>query len=448
MKYRASRFNFRTTSPNNEIIIYNSAAGTLGAVPAEEKEKLKYFLHKKTVLENPTDSLALDLIEGGYLIPEETDETKELLGLIEQRDENSELFITIMPTEDCNFRCVYCFEHFKRGSMSKEIQDGVFNFVRKKLENKDKPYNRLHVNWFGGEPLYALDVLENLGGKFQSLTKELGVDYHSSITTNGYLLNKEVFSKLINLSVRYYTITLDGLKHNHDVTRVHREGFGTFDTIIENMKEMRGTSYEFTVQMRSNYSPKSYENLDEFLNFIKREFGKDKRFDNIDVRPIFDQGGFNEGNFDECVSAHLRNKFKGLNKARDYGLFNRSLKMYIQPGGIICNASKPNYWLFGSDGKIMRCNVELDTHDRNVVGRITNEGSAEIDYDKLSMWLDVGKNDKNCHKCYFAPSCQGAYCGKLRFENEEKNIKEQPCPTEKKQLSELLRVVYEEMMVL
>ena len=445
MTYKPSRFNFRTTSEDGkEIILYNSMAGSLSTIPKKFENKLKKYLNKNMNFSENLDDFAQELVNNGFLIENHIDEKQELTELIEKRVNNPELSISIMPTEDCNFRCVYCFEHFKRGSMSKDIQNGIFEFVKKSLESS--MYTSLHVNWFGGEPMYSMDVLYNLGARLKKLADDLKINHTSSITTNGYFLTEENFQKLIKINVKHFTVTIDGLAEDHNQTRVHREGLDTFSVIYENMINMKKTNDEFLCQIRHNYTSDAYTKLDKFLRFLKQEFLNDPRFNQVDIRPVFDNGGYNDGNFEDCIPHNMKNAFSGLEKAANYGIYNRMLKHYLQPGGIVCNASQPNYWLFGSDGKIMKCNVELDTHERNIVGQIDSSGNPNINYEKLSMWLEAGKNDQKCNACYFAPSCQGAYCAKLRFDNEEKMIAKQPCPTEKKQLSNLLKVVHKEML--
>lgn len=444
MTYKPSRFNF-VTRMEDGLLIYNSLHGNLSLIDDQEDAKsAKKYLSPRFKIDKLEDTISNELFSEGFLVDDVTDEDEQLEGRIKLREESTTLFITVMPTEDCNFRCVYCFEHFKRGKMPEDIQDGVFNFVKKQLEKKI--YTDLHINWFGGEPLYSMSALKRLGKKFIDLANSLEIRYSSSITTNGYLISEKVFDELIDLKVTHYTISLDGLAEVHDQQRILRNGGATFDKIIDNIKIMKRTNYDFEVQIRNNYSVESYEKLDDFLKFLNSEICDDIRFRNVDIRPIFDHGGYNEGNFDDCVATHLNNKFKGLEKAADYGLYNKSLHQYIKPGGIVCNASQPSYWLFGSDGKIMRCNVELDTEDRNIVGQIINENEYTLDFEKLSRWLDAGKDDAICKSCFFAPSCQGAFCAKLRFDNEKNGINKQPCPTEKKQLSHLLKVLYTDLI--
>ncbi|MDQ0412874.1 hypothetical protein [Mesobacillus stamsii] len=87
------------------------------------------------------------------MVEENTDELRRATYLHETGIHRTDkLFLTIMPTEQCNFRCVYCYESFLRGSMLPDIRKGLISFV----EKKSKTINDYFVDWFGGEPLYLL----------------------------------------------------------------------------------------------------------------------------------------------------------------------------------------------------------------------------------------------------------------------------------------------------
>ena len=62
------------------------------------------------------------------------------------------LCLTVMPTEQCNYRCVYCNEPFQKGAMSLEMQNALIGYLRKQLHS----YNHLDIAWLGGEPLLAI----------------------------------------------------------------------------------------------------------------------------------------------------------------------------------------------------------------------------------------------------------------------------------------------------
>jgi uncharacterized protein len=68
----------------------------------------------------------------------------------------------------------------------------------------------------------------------------------------------------------------------------------------------------------------------------------------------------------------------------------------------------------------MKCTVDLDKYDRNVVGRLTEEGELVIDQDKFAMWTEPAfESDSKCKKCVVLPACQGIHCPQERFDTGE-----------------------------
>lgn len=47
--------------------------------------------------------------------------------------DNRVFHLILLPTEQCNFRCVYCYENFKIGRMQRSIVEAV----KKLLENRE-----------------------------------------------------------------------------------------------------------------------------------------------------------------------------------------------------------------------------------------------------------------------------------------------------------------------
>jgi uncharacterized protein len=59
--------------------------------------------------------------------------------------------LILFPTEECNFRCVYCYEDFAIGNMQPWLIDATKALLSKKIPH----LKHLHLSWFGGEPLVA-----------------------------------------------------------------------------------------------------------------------------------------------------------------------------------------------------------------------------------------------------------------------------------------------------
>src|SRR5262245_23043526 len=85
-------------------------------------------------------------------------------GIIRALD-NRHLKLTILPTEQCNFRCTYCYEDFELGMMPRWAVDGL-----KRLMTVRAPELRvLDLRWFGGEPLMAFPIVAELCEHAQTL---------------------------------------------------------------------------------------------------------------------------------------------------------------------------------------------------------------------------------------------------------------------------------------
>ena len=95
--------------------------------------------------------------------------------------------------------------------MSLETENAIFYFVEEKIKTGQFKY--LTVAWFGGEPLLGFKTIVSLGKRLISLCNKYNVNYDSSLTTNGFLLDKKKFVTLVtDLRVTSYQITLDVYK--------------------------------------------------------------------------------------------------------------------------------------------------------------------------------------------------------------------------------------------
>lgn len=112
--------------------------------------------------------------------------------------------------------------------MSKEKQDAIILFLRKNIKN----YTAISLDWFGGEPLLAMDAIEYISKHALEICRIAKKPLISSMTTNGYFLDCATFEKLSAYNLIDIKITIDGLKQTHDMQRVLKDGSPTFDKII------------------------------------------------------------------------------------------------------------------------------------------------------------------------------------------------------------------------
>ena len=149
-----SKFN-KILWDKQELIIYNSLSGKI-----YKTSNLNLANNIENILCNNENTKNKKLIEflknNNFIVDDIYNEivTANSVKLDKQYDKL--LHLIILPTEQSNFRCKYCYEDFKIGNMSKEKQDAIILFLRKNIKN----YTAISLDWFGGEPLLAMDAIE------------------------------------------------------------------------------------------------------------------------------------------------------------------------------------------------------------------------------------------------------------------------------------------------
>jgi len=410
----ASRYTVRATAEDGRLILWNSLSGKITAIKAQDREAVLGLL-TRSGFEAPKAGVVKYLVDRGYLVRKDADEYRKFQQTFGQQHYRSDVLeLILMPSEDCNFRCTYCYEDFKRGTMLPEVREGLKNLVRQRI----KKLNRLHISWFGGEPLYGFEAIEDLAPFFVEIAKEHEVFYSSQMTTNGYLLTPEVFEKLLAWRVTSYQITMDGLAEHHNHSRIARDGSPTFERIFENLKAMAQRDDSFHVTLRVNIDRSNSAGLPEFLDMLAAEFSDDPRFV-LHFKTVGKWGGSNDANLDVCTSdesAYIREAMTA--QALQNGLRVESFKDIARVGSQVCYAARPYNLLVGATGKIMKCTIVLDKEDYNIVGRVLPDGMLQIDADRMSLWTEPAfESDTQCQKCVVLPTCSGISCPLIRIES-------------------------------
>lgn len=420
------------------MVLFNSLTGAIGALPVDQATRAREALQRPARHKSPLEGVLDDLREGGFLVPEGTDEQAIAKQQFLTRYHEDYLNLHILPTEQCNFRCVYCYESFLRGSMSEEIRDGIKRYVE-----RQKSVRTLEISWFGGEPLYAADVVTDLSRFFTEHCSTHGISHLASMTTNGYLLTPEVADEIIPLGVRSFQITLDGLAEEHDKRRILQNGGSTFERILTNLRYLKNSNHAFTVMLRHNFDQQTATKLEDFIAMLKTEFGDDPRF-YTHFFAIGQWGGANDPELAVCdAKSGLDALLYGRRLAAEAGLSNASTFGNFRPNGYVCYAAHPKSFVVGSDGQLYKCTVELDYHDRNIVGHLRPDGTMELDWRKMGLWcetngMEMGEDTK-CSRCFFSPTCHGAVCPKSWMETGDVE-----CPPEKVGIRKVLPLILQE----
>lgn len=340
---------------------------------------------------------------------EKENELDKMIELFRKRDETT-LRIIILAHGDCNFRCKYCYEKFSNCTITSQ-KTGIIDFVNQKLSKKN--FEDLHVSWFGGEPLLGYRDILDLSKELIAISQKLGIRYHADMTTNGYLLNRTVLDRLVTeCYVKTYQVTVDGSREGHDNQRILKNGHGSYDRIMKNLKNAINLESQFHVMIRLNVSQENYKNIEKFLLEDAQVFKNDKRF-HLLFRNVGDWGcgdrkeGYEVKRFESDVSFELSKSAIKLG----YRLFD---DFVFRSNYSSCYAQKPNSYTIDTKGNLLKCTVSL-YDEENKIGEL---GNSVINENNQKRWVHSYQFDSKCQKCQLLLVCNSGACPKRDIFNE------------------------------
>ncbi len=437
---KASQFN-SLADYENDMLLYNSLSHAFVKLDRDSYDmylKITSQDSEKTLDESdPLISAAIaDFKRGGFIVNNELNEVDLLRvnQLFRRFPENNLLDITIAPTSDCNFNCIYCYENYKKPDyMSREVEDTIIKYVDKHL----KPDSGLVVTWFGGEPLMGLETIYRLSEEFIKIAEKKKSIYSSTIVTNGYLLNQEVVTNLKKCKIEGAQITLDGAPEYHDQVRCHKDGSGTFDTILKNIQEIEK---DFMIVIRVNVGR---NNLDSFVPLLDKleEYGVINR-----VAVSVAELEAREYSCDEVKEAMLTpEEFSKVYVKFIETIIKRGINARVIPRShaLNCASISRNGFLIGPDGKMYKC-WDLIGSPTECIGKI---GEPVPLTDGSLKWLawDVFKNEECC-SCNILPLCMGGCPRKSIVKDEILNSMDSCFPA-KYVMDDLLKILYRQQLM-
>ena len=197
--------------------------------------------------------------------------TKEdLISYIEDILNNRLLKITMVLSERCNMRCRYCAysgiylynrKHSNKTMSPKVMKKAVDFYFSHSSINDEK-----NLSIYGGEPLYSFELLKEC---INYIRNQYTTQAQYNMTTNGTLLDNNRVEFLVENQFSLL-VSIDGPKKTHDQYRVFRNGKGTFDCIIRNLKKMKALYPEYyQSKVRFNivmHPPLDFERINEFIS--------------------------------------------------------------------------------------------------------------------------------------------------------------------------------------
>ncbi|MCL1998925.1 MAG: radical SAM protein [Turicibacter sp.] len=417
---------------NSEYLLHNTLYGTMVKAKCDITREIADNLD--TVEYDEGNEFHKALKDLRMLVDENVNESS-LLNYHFAELNRSNLLVILIVTRQCNFRCTYCYEKHENKKMDREIYENLKNAIAAEIDYKG--YKSVTLSFFGGEPMLEYDEIVNFMEELQKIGKEKNVHIDGSMTTNGYDLTIDKFTKLVNLNVYDFQITIDGFRETHDKNRFLVGGGGTWQRIIDNLKAAKASDLNFRITLRANIDNAAALTVREFLGFLSENFvaiAADAAAENSENFNISDTENSDTVQSDSRFLVH----FEAVKKMG--GELDDKLDVCNDEGGLItdvidfaaeldlpainyspapfanmCYASKTNTMVLDTNGTIMKCTVAIDS-PHNEVGKLTAEG-FDIDDATICNWTS-SPLPKECGECPILAICYGKKCPMATWQGE------------------------------
>ena len=184
-------------------------------------------------------------------------------------------------SHDCNLRCKYCFASTgdfgtgHRMTMNVETAKKAIDFV---IARSGKRHN-IEVDFFGSEPLMAMDTVKATVDYARSLEKEHNKNFRFTITTNGILLDDETID-YINENMSNAVLSLDGRPEVNDNMRPTVNGKGSYDVILPKFQKLVAGRGDKDYYLRGTFTRHNRDFAQDVIHIA------DQGFRNVSVEPV------------------------------------------------------------------------------------------------------------------------------------------------------------------
>ncbi len=406
-----SQYNFFVPD-QNEAILFSARTGALIRLSSERRSQIE----TQQLLDDDFYSFLASL---GFIVEDGVDEVALVQQTHEEARVHSDSFsATIELTEACNFRCQYCYQPH----VARHLDDAASQRIVLFLSRKMGEMHHVHVNWFGGEPLLRMKMLDLVARQLSERAKQTGCRFTQFLTTNGFLLGKEIAHSLASLGIQNVQITLDGDESSHNKLRTLASGRGTYHKVLEACVNVVQAGMELMVRININKfnAGRAASLLDDLL-----VAGVTPRNAVIHAVRTINHGNCGSSMADACyTNGEFARKWVEILReisVRGFGLPT------LDPIAYNCPFDLQQTVMIGHDGTIRHCSssegrlAELDEYG--------NERGRTPLFEKIKQRRPT--DDHHCASCKYLPMCMGG-CSYLR------EIGQEPCNPEKYVLGEMI----------
>ena len=386
-----SRYNI-IVEDGGSYLAYNTANAAFALLDAQGWETLKTG-------EGPC---ANDLASWGFLT--ELTAEQELAQQQERFDRTradlSKLVLSLIPTYACNYRCPYCYEighNDTKGKMDAAAEQAILDFVQNRYDAY--PFTELIVEWYGGDPSLALDVVESVSGQLIAWCGQRKVNYQAMMLSNANLIGEKEAELLARCQVKTVHLTIDGPEEVHNARRVAADGSNSYERNIQAARALRANGIEVRATM----------NVDKVTWPLYRTFRDELLAEEgimLNAAKLCDYGhfygtepfaapAFDLFTHEEFAQVQLEQFIQEPHTAAE-------MREMLRPIRRFCTGQLDNYYIIDLLGNVYNCDgwvgdhsyVRFNLHDDCATWKL-----SDVSHDATR----VGQ----CSACVLLPVCQG-----------------------------------------
>jgi uncharacterized protein len=465
-RYKPSNYNHAITY-KDKVLVFNGVSSALVMLDRDAYERLRPYLFGRSGagLENsdractrfrppllgaeaePFEIEGLDdrtlqrtlhdLLRAQYIVEESVDELEYLRRRYRDRQHNDPLLVMVTTTMDCNLGCYYCYEDKHPTYLSNEICDGIFEHIRKDLQQRDQ--KRMHLSWYGGEPMLNQEAITYLSAKVIGYCDESGARYTASMVSNGTVWPRDPEDAVRFVSgnrIGSIQFSFDGLPDNHNKRRHYVDGnrnhaVSSFDALCSTVDAIRGHA---RIYLRLNLDRGNQADAYRLVDYFHERgwlYPGSKVFPYLaplgpytDVCRSVEKTAINLTDYD-LMNNDFRRYLSKYADIREFGwgYYPRSLQLN-------CSAVASHSVIFGPDGAMYKCPHDLGvrTNSHGHVAYRPDNGanlfpilanaSASNGHKPHNDYPAYDRFSKEpCSQCRYLPTCLGG-CPKVQMEQQ------------------------------
>lgn len=346
------------------------------------------------------------LHEQGIVVQDHDEDMKRLYDHMHQVKfavNTKTLFITILTTYACNFKCDYCFEESSRVNekMTPEVADATMNWIKQKM--MEHQYQSLFINFYGGEPLLNVPIMTQIASSLHAWCQQHQKPFRFMMQTNGYLMNKPLIEKLKEWGLSQVRISVDGVEEDHDRHRPLRGGGKTFNKIMQNIQDCCDL---LPIGLSVSFDKSDVSHIERLLNYCE-ERGLLKKLGRFIFSPIHATLG-PKGEAHKIQHAHCASNYDNeeliLSNQKIHDLMKRfGLDMKSGLSTSICPVTRhESAGTVDQAGRIYKCNSMLG-HPDLATGHVQDAEYNEQHY----RFLHLDVFNQCPQDCTYMPMCSG-----------------------------------------